>query len=43
MKAAAALFIGKHDFKSFAATRNYEMESTVRTLTRCDISEAGGS
>ena len=41
MKAAAQLFIGKHDFKSFAATRNYEMESTVRTLTRCDIKRAG--
>ena len=41
MKAAAQLFIGKHDFKSFAATRNYEMESTVRTLTRCDIKRSG--
>jgi tRNA pseudouridine38-40 synthase len=37
MRAAAKLFPGKHDFKSFAANRNYEMESTVRTLTRCDI------
>ena len=41
MKAAAQLFIGKHDFKSFAATRNYEMESTVRTLTRCNIKRSG--
>jgi len=41
MRAAANLFIGKHDFKSFAATRNYEMESTVRTLTRCDIKRSG--
>ena len=41
MKAAAQLFIGKHDFKSFAATRNYQMESTVRTLTRCDIKRSG--
>jgi hypothetical protein len=24
------LFVGRHDFKSFAGTRNYEMESTVR-------------
>ena len=32
MRTAAALFVGKHDFKSFAANRNYEMESTVRTL-----------
>ncbi len=41
MRAAAKLFPGKHDFKSFAATRNYEMESTVRTLTRCDIKRSG--
>ena len=41
MRAASALFVGKHDFKSFAATRNYEMETTVRTLTRCDIRRSG--
>jgi tRNA pseudouridine38-40 synthase len=40
MRAAAKLFIGKHDFKSFAATRSYEMESNVRTLTRCDIKKS---
>jgi tRNA pseudouridine38-40 synthase len=41
MRAAAKLFIGKHDFKSFAATRSYEMESNVRTLTRCDLKKSG--
>jgi tRNA pseudouridine38-40 synthase len=41
MRSAAKLFLGKHDFKSFAGTRNYEMESTVRTLTRCDIKRSG--
>ena len=41
MRRAAKLFLGKHDFKSFAGTRNYEMESTVRTLTRCDIRKNG--
>jgi len=41
MRAAAALFVGQHDFKSFAANRNYEMESTVRTLTRCDFKKNG--
>jgi tRNA pseudouridine38-40 synthase len=41
MRSAARLFIGRHDFRSFAATRNYEMESTVRTLTRCDIKQSG--
>ena len=41
MRAAARLLLGKHDFKSFAANRNYEMESTVRTLNRCDIKRSG--
>ena len=26
---------------SFAGTRNYEMETTIRTLTRCDIKRSG--
>ncbi len=41
MRAAAKLFIGKHDFRCFAGTRSYEMESNVRTLTRCDIKQSG--
>ena len=41
MRAAAPLFVGRRDFKSFAASRNYEMESTVRRLTRCDIKKSG--
>ncbi len=41
MRAAAKLFVGKHDFRSFAVTRSYEMESNVRTLTRCDIKKSG--
>ena len=41
MRSAAKIFVGKHDFKSFAATRNYEMESTVRTLGRCEIKRSG--
>jgi len=43
MRAAAKLFIGRHDFKSFAATRSYEMESNVRKLTRCDIQKSGAN
>ena len=43
MRAAAKVFIGKHDFKSFAATRSYEMKSNVRTLTRCDIKKSGAN
>jgi tRNA pseudouridine38-40 synthase len=41
MRSAARLFLGKHDFKSFAASREYEAESTVRTLSRCDLKRAG--
>jgi|SRR5882724_3873625 len=41
MRAAAKLFVGKHDFKSFAGTRSYEMKSNVRTLTRCNINKSG--
>jgi len=41
MRAAAKLFLGKHDFKSFAGTRSYEMKSNVRTLTRCDVKKSG--
>jgi tRNA pseudouridine38-40 synthase len=41
MRSAAKLFLGKHDFQSLAASRNYEVESTVRTLTRCDVRRSG--
>lgn len=41
MRVAAKLFLGKHDFKSLAATREYEADSTVRTLTRCDLKKSG--
>jgi tRNA pseudouridine38-40 synthase len=41
MRAAAPLLVGRHDFKSFAACRNYEMKSTVRRVTRCDIKKSG--
>jgi tRNA pseudouridine38-40 synthase len=41
MRAAARLFLGRHDFKSLAGTRPYEIGSTVRTLTRCDIKRNG--
>lgn len=41
MRQAAKLFIGKHDFKSFAANRDYEMETTVRKLSRCELSRRG--
>jgi tRNA pseudouridine38-40 synthase len=41
MRRAAKHFLGRHDFRSFAATHTYEIEDTVRTLTRCDIRRSG--
>ena len=41
MRAAARLLIGKHDFAAFAASRDYKMNSTVRTLTRCGVRKSG--
>ena len=41
MRDAATLFLGRHDFRSFAATRNYEVENTVRTLSRLDLRRQG--
>ena len=41
MRPAARLFKGTRDFQSFAANPGYAKESTVRTLTRCDIKRSG--
>ena len=41
MHAAAQHFVGKHDFRSFRANPDYDSESTVRTLTRCDLKRNG--
>jgi tRNA pseudouridine38-40 synthase len=41
MREAAATFIGRHDFRSFAANPGYEKSSTTRTLRRCDIRRSG--
>lgn len=41
MRSAAQLFLGEHDFRSFAANRNYEIEDTVRTLGRLDVRRQG--
>ena len=41
MRSAAKFFPGNHDFKSLAATHNYEIKSFVRTLRRCDIKRNG--
>jgi tRNA pseudouridine38-40 synthase len=41
MRSASYLFKGKRDFQSFAANPGYAKESTVRTLTRCEIKRNG--
>jgi tRNA pseudouridine38-40 synthase len=41
MRRAAKQFIGKHDFRSFRANPDYDTESTVRTVTRCDLRRRG--
>jgi len=41
MQAAAKLFVGKHDFQSFAANSGYKKETTVRTVSRCDVKKSG--
>jgi tRNA pseudouridine38-40 synthase len=41
MRAAAPLFVGRHDFKSFAASRGYEPKSSIRTVTRCQLRKSG--
>ena len=41
IRAAAKCFPGKQDFAAFANNRNYEMESTVRTIHRCEVKKSG--
>jgi tRNA pseudouridine38-40 synthase len=41
MRTAARLFIGQHDFQSFASNPGYTKATTVRTLTRCDLKRSG--
>jgi tRNA pseudouridine38-40 synthase len=41
MRRAAKQFVGKHDFRSLRANPDYDTESTVRTVTRCDVRRRG--
>ena len=41
MKAAAALFVGRHDFRSFTAKRPGVLGDSTRTLTRCEVTRRG--
>jgi tRNA pseudouridine38-40 synthase len=37
MQRGAKHFVGKRDFRAFAVKREYEMRSTVRTVTACKV------
>jgi tRNA pseudouridine38-40 synthase len=41
MRVAARAFLGRHDFRSLATTHTYEIEDTIRTLTRLDLTRTG--
>ena len=41
MRAAAARFVGRHDFVAFAANPHRELETTVRTVQSFEIRRAG--
>ena len=41
MQEAASLFVGRHDFASFAANPNRELETTVRTVFSFDVRKSG--
>jgi tRNA pseudouridine38-40 synthase len=41
MRAAARVFVGPHDFRSFTANPGYERESTIRRISRCDVRRSG--
>jgi tRNA pseudouridine38-40 synthase len=41
MRAAAPLFVGRHDFQSFSPNQGYAKDTTVRTVRRCDIRKSG--
>ena len=41
MKKAASYFVGRHDFVSFAANPNRELETTVRNIFSCEVKKTG--
>jgi tRNA pseudouridine38-40 synthase len=41
MRRAAEVFVGRHDFQSFAANPDYAKEATVRTISRCALQTRG--
>ena len=41
MRAAAATFLGRHDFAAFAANRGHPVENTARTIRRVELRQRG--
>jgi len=41
MRRGAGHFVGKRDFRAFAVKREYEMRSTIRTVTGCKLYKNG--
>jgi tRNA pseudouridine38-40 synthase len=41
MRRAASHFIGKHDFRAFAANPGYAKQTYVRDLWRCEVKKSG--
>lgn len=41
MRRAAPAFVGRHDFRSFAANPGYARQSTVRAMSRCELKRRG--
>lgn len=42
MKKALTFFLGTHDFKGFMSSGGNKKKTTVRTLTKCELSEENG-
>jgi tRNA pseudouridine38-40 synthase len=41
MRRAARAFVGTHDFRSFRSNPDYDTDSTVRTIRRCEVKRSG--
>jgi tRNA pseudouridine38-40 synthase len=41
MRSAAGDFVGQHDFRSVRSNPTYDTDSTVRTLSRCEVKRRG--
>jgi tRNA pseudouridine38-40 synthase len=41
MREAAAMLVGRHDFRAFTSNRGVLLEDAVRSITRCNIRKSG--